>query len=180
MAVTKGILAPKIAVAGMPGFLLWARRDQPEMYLALVRQFPVINRFEEMYKNEVDPGAGLGGFMDILSSIGGGLAKTASSVGSFIATNGPALFTAAGSVIVANQQSKVAGLQLQLAQIQQPPAQVAYVNGPNGTKVPVAVKPTGAGGYASYSAGGGGILSTLQNVSMTTCTAYSVSICAHS
>src|SRR5258706_12008743 len=130
MAV-KGILQPKIEQPGMPGFLLWARRDSPALYQALVNRFPEVAEFEEAVSADDRPG-GMGGIFDVLSTIGGGIASAASSIGSFVTTNGPALFSAAGGYLIAQQQSKLTSTQLALARATQPPMQTAYVTNAQG------------------------------------------------
>lgn len=183
MAKITGQLMPKIPQAGLPGFLLWSRRESPALYSALVDRFPEVANFEEQYKNSVDAGAGMGcvdceprldGFMDIMSSIGSGLASAAGSIGSFISANGSTIFSAAGGYMVAQQQNKIAQAQLKLALAVKPPLQTAIVQTANGP-VSVPVQPSGTGyTYAQYAAPanyggtGGSIISSIANVSMTT------------
>ena len=150
--VSKGILAPKIPYRGIAGFLIWARRDNRRLYGALVARFPQVAAFEEQVKNYVDPEAGLGhmhGFADVFASIGSGLSGAASAIGRFVSNNGAALLAAGGTALVVNQQYKLANAQVQLAQAGQPPAQVAYVQTPNGP-VAVPVQNTGSGYQQSY------------------------------
>jgi hypothetical protein len=165
MATKKGILQPKIDAAGMPGFLLWARRDAKPLYSALVAKFPQVAAFEEQYKTAVDPEVGLSGFMDVLGS---GLSSAASAIGSFVANNAGSIFSAAAGYAVASQQAKVAQTQLKLAQAAQPPAQTAIVQTPNGP-VSVPVQPSGTGyTYAQYmqaSQPSTGIMASLSRVS---------------
>lgn len=168
MAV-KGILQPKIETPGMIGFLLWARRDAPALYGALVHRFSEVARFEEALNAEDIPG-GVSGFMDVLSSIGGSIGSAASSIGNFVVNNGAAIFSAAGGYFVASQQAKLANTQLALARATQPPAQTAYVTNAQGQMVPVAVQPSGTS-YAAYNAATlpqGGILSTLSKIPVMT------------
>lgn len=170
MAV-KGILQPKITVAGMPGFLLWARTGSPALYRALVARFPAVAEFEEAVSADDRPG-GMGGVMDILSTIGNGISSAASSISSFVANNGATIFSAAGGYLIAQQQAKLANTQLQLAQASRPPVQTAMVTLPSGQQVSVPVQPTGTGAatYATYSATPqtGGVMATLASVPLTT------------
>lgn len=160
---TKGILQPRINAEGMPGFLLWARNDAPELYGQLVARFPEVARFEEAIQADDQPG--MAGFMDILSSVGSAIGSAASSIGSFVANNGGAIFSAAGGYLVAQQQAKVANAQLALATANRAPAQTALVTLANGQQVSVPVAPSGT----SYSAvPSGGIMATLAAVPMTT------------
>ena len=170
-----GVLQPKITVPGMPGFLLWARRDSPRLYGALVAKFPVVWRFEEAMKNLVDPSVldnpGLGDFSDIMSSLGGAISSAAGSIGSFVMNNAPALLTTAGSVFVATQQAKTAQAQAALATYGRPPAQTAYVTNAQGQSYPVPVQANQAGGYNPYYAASmppSGIMANLASVPMTT------------
>lgn len=168
MAV-KGILQPKIEQPGMVGFLLWARRDAPALYGALVKEFREVAEFEEAVNADDRPG-GVGGFFDVLASVGSSIGSAASSIGNFVVNNGAAIFSAAGGYLVASQQAKLANTQLALARATQPPAQTAYVTNAQGQLVPVPVQSTGAG-YAAYNAAtlpSTGLLATLSRVPLTT------------
>jgi hypothetical protein len=148
MAAAKMTLAPKIQVKGMPGFLLWTRRDNPTLYAALVQKFPEVAQFEAIVRN-ADPTelaqVGMSGFMDALTGIGSALSGVAGSIGGFIQTNGVDLLKASVPLIVASQQIKVANAQVQLATAQQYPMQTAYTTDAYGRQIAVPVQKSGAG-----------------------------------
>ena len=153
---TKAILLPKISVTGIPGFLLWARREQPRLYGALVARFPEVYAFEERVKIDVDPAAGMGGLFDIFTSVASKFGSVAGTIGRFVGTNGASLLNLGGSLVMANQQKALMNAQMRLALAQQEPAQTAIVQTPGGP-VTVPVQPTSGGtGYQSGFAPGGG------------------------
>lgn len=57
MAKTTATVLPKIATTGMPGFLLWMRRDNPRAYKKLAQDIPAVSAFEEQLQSYVDPAA---------------------------------------------------------------------------------------------------------------------------
>jgi hypothetical protein len=156
----KMILAPKVKVPGMPGFLMWARRDNPHLYAALVKEFPAVALFEGAVK-DADPTelaqAGMSGLFDLLSSfgssigsaassVGSALSKSAGAIGTFVAKNAVPVLSAAVPLVVAKQQAKVAQAQVQLAQAQGYPMQTAYTTDPRtGYQYAVPVQQAGAG-----------------------------------
>ena len=148
MAITKTL--PAIPYKGMPGFLLWARRDSPALYSALVDRFPVVGLFESKLRDEAHPG-GVGDFSDILSSIGDTIASSASDIGSWVADNAGTILKAGASVAVAVKGAQVAQTQLALAQMNKTPARTAY----NAQGQLVAVKPLATGVYSPPTASGG-------------------------
>jgi hypothetical protein len=114
----KARLAPAIKATGVPGFLLWARRDNPPLYRALLAQFPEVAEFELAARE-----GGLSGFS--LSSIGSKLASSAKAIGTFVAQNAVAVASVAVPVIVAKKQADVAKAQARLAEAQMAPMQIA-------------------------------------------------------
>jgi hypothetical protein len=130
---------PRITNKGMPGFLVWARRDSPALYAALVRKFPEVAAFENAY--HLTDNAGIAGLSDVFKSIGGALSSASSKIGSFVKNSALPIFTAALPVAVAAKQAQVARSQVALAEAMQSPAQVAYdANG-----YPLTVRPTSGG-----------------------------------
>jgi hypothetical protein len=127
----KANLAPSINVPGVPGFLLWARRDNPALYRALVAQFPEVSAFDTALRDD-----GLGGLMDIIGSIGGTLGNAAKSIGSFVMNNALPIATAAVPLAIAMKQADVAKAQIKLASAQMQPMQTA-VDPRTGQTVPV-------------------------------------------
>lgn len=115
---------PAISEKGGVGFLLWARRDSPVLYSALVKKFPTVARFENLYSSRIQ---NLGDLSDIFGSIGDAVTGSLSSIGDFITTQAPDLLKAAGTVYAAQQQQQLAQTQLQLAQLQKAPARTAVV-----------------------------------------------------
>jgi hypothetical protein len=115
MPVVKKVTAlPPITASGVPGFLLWARRDAPQIYSALVARFPVVNVFEQKLKDDVDPGSfgptdtkTLGDFSDVFSSIGDTLSSAGSGIMSFVQNNGADLLKLGTAGVVAAQQIKL-------------------------------------------------------------------------
>lgn len=171
MAV-KGVLLPKITVEGMPGFLLWARQAQPDLFNALARQFPEVANFAEAVGADDRPGD-LRGFFDILSTIGTDIGKVAGSIGNFVVNNGGAILGAGAGYLVAQQQAKVVQAQLALAQANRAPAQTALVTTAGGQQIAVPVQPSGTGyatGYSTYGPppSAGGIMATLAAVPLST------------
>lgn len=136
--MSKMILAPRIAQPGMPGFLLWARRDNPSLYAQLRTNFPAVAQFEQTL--QVDQG--LEGFADILKSVGSSLSKSAKSIGAFVAKNALPIATVAVPLIVAKKQADVAKAQVKLAIAQQPPMQTAYQYDSAGNIVATPVRQT--------------------------------------
>ncbi len=148
---TKMMLAPPITQAGMPGFLLWARRDNPALYASLQREFPAVAQFEEALRQD----QGLSGIADILKSIGGALSKSASSIGKFVVKNALPIATAAVPLVVAKKQADVAKAQVQLAQAQQQPMQTAVQYDSEGNAYAVPVRQTlSASGQSAMDAAG--------------------------
>lgn len=132
----KARIAPVIGEKGLPGFLLWARRDSPVLYGALVREFPEVAAFEAEVASQ-----GIGGIMDVLSSVGSSLKSVAGKVGKFVQQNAVPLIAAAVPVVVATKQAKIAQAQVRLAEAQLPPAQVAYATTPEGYEDLMLVQP---------------------------------------
>lgn len=144
MATSKAVLLPKIPVNGIMGFLVWARRDSPALYAGMVKSIPAVALFDRTMREQ---GEGLGDWTDIFSSIGSAVSGAASSIGSFVASNGNDLLKGALGVYGAVQATKLASTQLQLAQASRPPIQTAY-NPATGQIVPV--RPTSIGGAPQY------------------------------
>lgn len=132
----KLLLSPKVDEPGIPGFLIWARRDDPALYAALVRQFPEVAAFD----NYASP-AGLSGFASLFSSLASSLASKASAIGSFVVKNALPIATAAAPVLVAKKQADVAKAQIKLAQVQGTPMQTAMTQ-QDGYYYPVPVQKT--------------------------------------
>lgn len=109
MATTRAVVQPQIVEPGPIGFALWARRDNPALYMELVKRFPAFAEFERIMRAET-----LGDF-DI-SSIGDAIGGALSSVGSFLATNAVPLLSLGAGAYVATQQARIATSQLQRAQ----------------------------------------------------------------
>lgn len=134
----KMILAPTISEAGIPGFLLWARREQRDLYTALRQEFPAVNEFERQLGVE----DGLQGFADVLRNVGSTLASSAKSIGSFVAKNALPIASVAVPLLVAKKQSDVAKAQVKLAIAQQAPMQTAYATDAQGNVYSVGVRQT--------------------------------------
>lgn len=166
----KAQLNPAVTTKGWPGFLLWARKERPTQYAALLAQVPAVADFEAQIKN-----AGLGDFSDILSSIGSSLASAGSTIATVFTQNAPALVSFGTTLIQAKAAQSLTNTQLKLAQAQQSPAQTATVQTANGP-VTVPMVKNAAGQYVPATVStsgqlvgaGGGFLSSLGNVSMTT------------
>jgi hypothetical protein len=172
MASVKAQLNPAITAKGWPGFLLWARKERPAQYAALLAQVPIVQDFENTLK-----GAGLGDWTDIFSSIGSGLSSAGSTIASVFTSIAPAAIQYELTATQANAAQKLTNTQLALAVAQHPPAQTATVAGANGTtSVPVVRNAAGqmvpatvnAAGQLVPISGGGGIMATLAAVPMTT------------
>lgn len=142
------LLTPKIREAGMPGFLLWARRESPALYASMVRNIPEVADFDNVVNSE--------GVSGIFSSIGNALASAAGKIGTFVKNNALPIFTAAVPVAVAVKQAQVANAQVKIAQAQQAPMQTAVAS-QDGYVYPVPVQQT-TGAPAMYvGSGSGGI-----------------------
>jgi len=170
-AQTKAKVLAPIKTPGMPGFLLWMRRDNPRAYKKLLTDIPSIGIFEEQLQNYVDPAAlvpgmsgirfdkpplerdqdnwfldpaqVLGDLSDVFSSIGSTIADTASSVGSWLGNNAASLLTAGASVALVAKQSQLAQSQLQLAQAGRAPMQTAVAYTAQGQPYYVPVQQSG-------------------------------------
>jgi hypothetical protein len=123
----KAALAPRITTTGLPGFLLWARRDNPALYSAMVAQLPEVAAFEGALRAE-----GVSGIMDVLSSFGNSLANSAKKVGAFVAKNALPIAAAAVPLLVAKKQADIAKAQMKLADAQMAPMQTAQYQSPEG------------------------------------------------
>lgn len=149
MAAKKVKALPRIDATGMPGFLLWARRDAPGLYAGLVQRFPEVRGFEEALTLATDVDgrggvAGLGDFSDVLSSIGSSVGSVAGSIGSFVANNGMQLLSTAASVYSAAQTFKLANKQLDVAAAGGAPMQTAVTYNPQtGQPQLTAIGPSG-------------------------------------
>jgi hypothetical protein len=117
-------LQPRLSVPGIPGFLLWARRDNPALYAALVSQFPEVAEFDSALKVE-----GLGGLADILKGVGSALSSSAKKIGSFVVNYALPVASVAVPLVVAKKQADVAIAQMRVADAQQPPMQTALLPG---------------------------------------------------
>jgi hypothetical protein len=145
--MAKMLLAPKIPEKGMPGFLLWARRDNPALYASLCREFPEVRAFDSAVKSQEM----LSGFADLFGSIVKSIGTKAVAIGRFVATKALPIAIAAAPVLVAKKEADVAKLQMQLAQAQAAPAQTAIASA-DGYSYPVAVQQRAGGNYAPVSA----------------------------
>lgn len=128
-----------IDVPGMPGFLLWARRDNPKLYAAMKREIPAVAQFDAAL--QVD--AGMNGIADILKSVGSSVTNAAKSIGSFVKNNALPIATAALPLVVAAKEAKIARTQLELAQTMNPPMLTA----PGAGGVAVPVRPVNTPGF---------------------------------
>lgn len=162
----KAKLAPRIDTKGVPGFLLWARRDSPALYSAMVRDIPEVAAFDK----QLTVDRSLDGLLDVVKSFGASLAKSAGKIGSYVVKNAVPIITAAVPVIVAKKQVDVAKAQVKLAQAQSAPMQTAMVPTAAGdVPVPVQYNPatgsyTAAPGFSLPSAqqsAAGGIMQSL-------------------
>jgi hypothetical protein len=160
----KAKLAPKISTTGVPGFLLWARRDTPELYAAMVRDLPEVAAFEK----QLIVDQGLSGILDVVKSFGSSLASSVGKIGSYVAKNAVPVLTAAVPLIVAKKQVDVAKAQVRLAAAQSAPMQTAMVPAAGGGSVSVPVQYNAATGtysavpgfsLPSQSAGGRSVMS---------------------
>lgn len=146
----------------MPGFLLWARRDAPELYAAMCRDLPEVAAFDRQLDTD-----GMSGFLDVVKAVGSSLTKSASKIGSYVAKNALPVLTAAVPLVVAKKQVDIAKAQVKLAQAQAAPMQTAIV--PGGSGVPVPVQYNAATGTYSAAPGftlpaqqqGAGVMSSL-------------------
>lgn len=128
----KAVLAPRITATGIPGFLLWARRDNPALYNAMAQQLPEVAEFEAALRTE-----GMSGLLDTLKSFGSSLASSASKIGSFVAKNALPLAAAVVPLVVAKKQADVSKAQYKLAAAQMAPMQTAMIDPATGLSVPV-------------------------------------------
>jgi hypothetical protein len=135
MNTSNVVLNPSINVSGMPGFLLWARRDAPVLYTALQQRFPEVVTFEDRVRAAQTPG--LADLSDVFGSITSALGNAASSIGSFVTQNAQNLLTAASPILVASQQAKIAQAQAQVAIAGRMPAQTGYTVNAQGQRIPV-------------------------------------------
>lgn len=133
------LLAPKITQGGVPGFLLWARRESPALYAAMARQIPEVASFDDALN--VD---GFAGITDVLSNVGGALSSAAGKIGTFVKNNALPILTAAVPVVVAKKQADVANAQYKLAMAQMTPMQTAITT-QDGYAVSVPVRQTQGG-----------------------------------
>lgn len=118
----KAVLAPKINATGVHGFLLWARRDNPGLYAAMVRGLPEVAAFDAALRDN-----GLGAFS--LSGAIKSLSGSAKRVAGFVADNALKVATVALPLVVAKKEADIAKAQVKLAQLQAAPMQTAYVAG---------------------------------------------------
>jgi hypothetical protein len=135
--VKKLFVTPKIGEAGIPGFLLWARRESPALYASMVRNLPEVADFDNVVNSE--------GIAGVFDSIVGALSSAAGKIGTFVKNNALPIFTAALPVAVAVKQADVAKAQVKLAEAQQPPMQTGIAS-QGGYSYPVPVRQSiGAG-----------------------------------
>lgn len=134
--MTKMLLAPRIPEKGVPGFLVWARRDSPALYASLVRAFPEVADFERQN------GAGLNGLFDSLASAAG-------KIGTFVKNNALPILAAAAPVLIAKKQADVAIAQMRVAVAQEAPLQTA-LTAPGGYVLPVPVQRSGVSAVPSW------------------------------
>jgi hypothetical protein len=130
---------PPIKETGTLGYLLWLRRDIPEVYKKIVSAFPEVANFERVYQRAGNPA--LSGWADIFS----GLSSAASSVGSVLGNVGSAVAQAlpsVASIYSTVQGGKLANAQLQYAQRNQTPVQTGYVTTPYGQVYPAPIAQT--------------------------------------
>ena len=128
-------LNPEITAKGIPGLLVWARKEAPPLYTALRLKFPEVEAFERTLQLGKKPG--MGDISDIFSSVGDALSSSASSIASFVTTNAQNVLSAAVPVAVAVEQAKVAGAQAQVAALNKAPLRTAYTTNALGQQVPV-------------------------------------------
>lgn len=135
----KMLALPRITAKGVPGFLMWARRESPALYQSLMREFPEVRDFDTAATAD-----GLTGIMSFLSSAGSSLSSAASRIGSFVKNNALPIIAAGVPLLIAKKQADVANSQYKLAAAQMAPMQTALTS-QGGYVVPVAVRPvTGA------------------------------------
>lgn len=173
MAKVAAQLNPKIDVPGWPGFLLWARKERPAQYAALVTQVPMVAEFESQLK-----GRNLGDLSDFFSSIGSGLASAGSSIMDVFTSIAPAALSFGTTLVAAKSAQNLTNTQLQLAAAQRAPAQTATIQTANGPQtVPVTMNAAGqyvpatvnaAGQYVMASPTGGGFMASLSSIPVTT------------
>jgi hypothetical protein len=120
----KARVNPRILVPGVPGFLLWARRDNPALYARLVAEFPEVAAFDGALQSQ-----GLSGLADALKGAGAALASRAKTIASFVARVALPVASVAAPLIAAKKQADVDLAQMDLALAQQPPMQTALVPG---------------------------------------------------
>ncbi len=159
---------PKIDVPGVTGYLIWLRQDLPAVYARLVTVFPQVAAFDVALKKEL-ASRGLGFSW---SSIGDALSGAASSVGSvigdvgsYVATNTPAILTTGAGLygMVAKQQ--MLNSQLVLAQSGQYPMQTGIVQSPGNQPYLTGIGQTGmVSPYASSGFASGLLSSTIMGV----------------
>lgn len=128
------LAAPRIAQKGVPGFLLWTRRDSPALYASLLREFPEVQEFDSALNAQ--------GVSGMFSNIGSSLASAAGKIGTFVKNNALPILSAAVPVIVAKKQADVAMTQFKLAAAQQAPAQTAYTTTTDGSVIAVPIQRT--------------------------------------
>ena len=138
---------PKINVAGVTGYLLWLRQDLPTVYAKAVQTFPQVAAFDTTLRAQLQS-RGLG--FD-WSSIGSALSGAASSVGSvlshvgsFVATNAPAMLTTGAGLYGLVVKQQMLNSQLQLAQAGQYPAQTGIVQSPGNQPYMTSIAPAGS------------------------------------
>lgn len=104
-------------------FAQWLANDQPELFVALYkRALPAVQKAK-----------GLSGFTDVLSSIGSGLSKAVSQVGTFLSSpQGQQTIATLGNAYLQTKAAREAvKVNLQRAQTGQAPAPIQTVYNPN-------------------------------------------------
>ncbi len=132
----KARLQPAINATGVPGFLLWARRENPALYSSMVQSLPEVAQFDAELN-----ASGLGGFASALKLTGSVLASSAKKIGSFVVNNVDNIAAVAVPLIVAKKQSSIAKAQMRLAEAGMAPMQTAVDQ--YGASIPVQREPKG-------------------------------------
>ena len=108
---------PVIDQPGGVGLLLWLKRDRPEIYAAVKKQFGVVGRFDELLQEQ-----GLGfDFGSLFSSISSNISSALPAIVSAVKQIAPAAVQAGISYEAAKSQKDLLSAQLKLAQAQQRP-----------------------------------------------------------
>lgn len=117
---------PKITEAGPEGFLVWLRRDMPDVFEKVKQQVPIVAQWEgERYPS------GLGFWGALFSGLGSALTAAL-----------PTVANVAGSLAVSNANKKLVDAQARLAAAQSPPIQTGYVINPQtGAAMTVPIQP---------------------------------------